>query len=145
MRCLVLVIVAACGTTPAPPPKNGSASGDAAVESSALDQDLPRLATRSLALFTDLAKAFEAAGENCEAATAKLGELTKQYADVVAANAKIKHEGRDLQLKLALRQHEPELDAAAKSIMSSKTLPACAENPAFQKAFDDLRGAPPPS
>jgi hypothetical protein len=82
-----------CGGRPPPSPSGGAAQlADAAVDAPPLDQDLPRLAARGVKLYEEVARAFEAAGEDCAAATAKLGALTKTYEDVVAANAKVLHE-----------------------------------------------------
>lgn len=108
-----------------------------------LDQDLPRLAARSVELYQAVGRAFAEAGEQCAVATTKLGELGKQYQDVSVANAKVLHDGRARELKAALAPHDEQLEQAARAIMNSKTLPACAKDPAFTKAFDDLIGAPP--
>ncbi len=88
-----------------PPEDAGTASVPDAppVPSGPLDRDLDRLAERSVALYGDIVKAFEAVRENCPAAATRLDELSRTYADVIAANAKVLHEGREMQLKIALR------------------------------------------
>jgi hypothetical protein len=142
-----LVVCIACGHSPTPPPPStGSAvPADAAVEIDApvaLDQDLPRLAQRAAKMFADVAAAFATAGEDCTAATTMLRSLAATHADVVAANHKVVRDGRGMQLKLALRDHEQQLDAAAKSIMTGKTMAACATDEAFVKAYDELVSPP---
>lgn len=142
----LVLAIAACGpsataappTTPAPP----APPADAAVPLP-LDRDLPLLAQRATRLYQDVAQAFGAVGEDCAAATARLGELLQAHADVVAANAKVLHEGRAGELRAALEPHAPVLDAAAKAIVESPTMSRCAEDVAFTDAFDRLVGAPP--
>jgi hypothetical protein len=138
---------AGCGT---PGPGKPAAAGPAAQPADAgvpdalpLDRDYDRLAGRAVALYEDVAEAFRAAGEDCERATARLDELAIAYRDVVAANAKILHEGRARELKRPLARLGDRFDAAAKAIIESPTMARCAEVPAFTKAFDDLVGAPP--
>lgn len=148
----LLVAVAACPQPAAPPPKppgptagSGSAQPPPvdAAPTGALDQDLPRLATRATKLYQDVAAAFTAAGEDCAAASTKLGALQTEYADVIAANAKVLHDGRARELRAALEPHAAELDAAAKSIVDSKTMRTCSPDRAFADSFDKLVGAPP--
>lgn len=140
----ILATSLGCGSRPPPSPSGGAVQvADASVDAPPLDQDLPRLAARGVKLYEEVARAFEAAGEDCAAATAKLGALTKAYEDVVAANAKVLHEGRGMQLKLALRPYDAQFNAAAKAVMGAKTLPACSQDPAFARAFDELVGSPP--
>jgi len=123
-------------TQPAPPP-------DAPPAPIALDQDLPRLAERATALYQEVAAAFAAAGENCADATTRLSALQKANADVIAANAKVLHEGRARALRMALEPHAEALDAAAKAIVQSKTMAACSADRTFTNTFDELVGAPP--
>jgi hypothetical protein len=149
MRALFLLVIVACGHPQPPPPNGGSntvttddaqaAANDGPV---ALDQDLPRLATRAVRLYEDVAAAFATAGEDCTAATTMLRTLTATHAEVVAANGKVMRDGRGMQLKIALRAHEDKLDAAAKAIVGGKTLPACSRDDAFAKAYEDLVSAP---
>jgi len=141
---LALGIGAACGkpakpATPAPAPPPDAATAEAP----ALDRDLAQLAERAVKLYEAVAEAFRAAGTDCGQATAKLTGLSGVYRDVVAANAKILHEGRARELKQALARYGDQLDAAAKAIVDSPTLASCAEDPAFTRAFDDLVAAPP--
>jgi len=77
----------------------------------ALDQDLPRLAQRATTLYQEVASAFATAGVDCAAATARLVALQQTYADVIAANAKILHDGRARELRAALEPHAEALDA----------------------------------
>src|SRR5687768_4713246 len=147
MKYALLVLVLACGhPQPPAPATNGSAvpadaplAIDAAV---ALDQDLPRLAERAVKVFADIASAFATAGEDCAAATTMLRALAGTHADVVAANHKVMRDGRGMQLKIALRAHDEALDAAAKAIVTGKTMAACAQDEAFAKAYDELVAPP---
>ncbi|HSK01489.1 MAG TPA: hypothetical protein VK932_09620 [Kofleriaceae bacterium] len=153
-RCAVAIAVlfalralAGCGN---PGPGKPATAGPAAQPADAgvpdalpLDRDYDRLAVRAVALYEAVAEAFRAAGEDCERATARLGELAAAYRDVVAANAKILHEGRARELKRPLAKHGDRFDAAARAIMGSEAMARCAEDPAFTNAFDDLVGAPP--
>lgn len=150
IRLVWVALVASCGGHPQPqppPPHPGSAvvAGDAAVPVVAepLDQDLYKLAERSVQLYQDVVRTFEAAGEDCAAAAGKLAGLQRTYAEVVTANAKVLHDGRAQNLKVALKHYDDQLDAAAKAIMGSKTLAKCSTDAAFAQAFDLLVGAPP--
>jgi len=109
----------------------------------ALDQDLPRLAKRATSLYQNIAEAFATVGVDCAAATARLRALQETYADVVAANAKVLHDGRARELRAALEPHAETLDAAAKSIVDSQTMAKCSPDRAFTDTFDELVGAPP--
>lgn len=137
----------ACGGRPASGPAAAppvaapvaSARGAAAP----LDQDLPRLVERSLAMYQDVAAAFAATRDDCAAATARLRELAGRYHEVVVANAKVLRDGRAKELKVALQPHDEAFDAAAAAIVQSPTMSRCAENPAFSKALDELLEAPP--
>lgn len=142
----VALIATACGASP-PAVEPGPPPPPVVVIDAApplpLDQDLPRLAKRATALYRDVAQAFEAAGEDCAVATSKLEALQATYADVIAANAKVLHENRARDLRVALEPHAAVLDAAAQAIVQSKTMAACAAVPAFTDTFDALVGAPP--
>ncbi|MEJ7602430.1 MAG: hypothetical protein WKG01_31350 [Kofleriaceae bacterium] len=144
VSCVVVVGTAGCdrpapSTTPVP-----IVAVDAApVDAPGLDQDLPRLAERSVKLYQEVQAAFTAAREDCAAAARALESLRERYADVVVANAKILHDGRAKQLRTALQPHEEQLDAAAKAIVQSPTLSACSQDEPFARAFDQLVGAPP--
>ncbi|MEO8704551.1 MAG: hypothetical protein ABI867_31140 [Kofleriaceae bacterium] len=143
VRLIAIAVLLGCGhsTSGTTAQRGSAAASDAGADVVGLDQDLPRLAARGVKLYEEIAAAFEQAGDNCAAATAKLDALTRANADVVAANQRVLQEDRAMQLKLALRTHEDQFDKAAKSIMGSKTLPACSENAAFAKAYDQLVGA----
>ena len=124
-------------TQPTPPPP------DAAPPPVALDQDLPRLAQRATTLYQEVASAFATAGVDCAAATTRLVALQQTYADVIAANAKILHDGRARELRAALEPHAEALDAAAKAIVDSPTMSKCSQDRTFTDTFDALVGAPP--
>jgi len=145
----VALVLCSCGNrqpaqpTKRTPPPVADAAVVAPADAGPLDRDLPRLATRALALYQDVAAAFAAVGEDCAAATEKLGELHGRYADVVAANAKVMHDGRAQELRAALAPHSAQLDAAAQAIVGAKTLPKCSQDAAFAHAYDALFEAPP--
>jgi hypothetical protein len=147
MRALLIACAIACsGRSDRPPPAQPVAPVvvvDAAVDAPPLDQDLPRLAERSLAMFKDLVAAFSASGQDCAAAIAKMHELGDRYRDVTLANAKVLHDGRAKQLQAALAPHSAELDAAAAAVVHSAVVSSCAEDRAFSKAFDELVSPPP--
>ncbi len=148
---LAVAATAACGTRPpSPAPAPGSthttvAPSDAAepIAPASLDQDLPRLADRTLALYQDTAKLFAAVGEDCSAAASRLAELQATYRDAVAANAKVLHDGRAKELRAAIAPHSDAFDAAAKAIAQSPTMAKCSQDAAFEKAFDALFEVPP--
>jgi hypothetical protein len=155
MRSCVIGIAAAiaCSGKSPPPAQPAEAApvtavavvGDAATapDATPLDQDLPRLAERSLVMYQDVANAFAASGEDCSAAATKLGQLAGTYRDVVTANAKVLHEGRAKQLRAALEPHGDAFDSAARAIVQSPTMAKCSQDRAFEKAFDELLEAPP--
>jgi hypothetical protein len=146
MRHLIAIALAACSSaapSPVKPAPVATVDAGPPPDAAALDHDLPRLAERGVKLYEEVAQAFRGAGEDCGAATTKLGELARVYGDVTAANRTVLHEGRARELKVALAPHEDRLDAAAKDIMQSSTMARCAQDPAFSKSFDDLVGAPP--
>ena len=147
MRVMWIAAAVACRGTPppaaqpaAPPPP---IVADAAVDAAPLDQDLPRLIERSLAMYHDVAGAFAAAGTDCAAATARLGPLAATYRDVVTTNAKVLHDGRAAELRAALARRDDEFNRAAQAVVQSPTMSKCSQDPAFAKAFDDLLEAPP--
>jgi len=108
-----------------------------------LDQDYPELARRGAALMGALAGAFAEAGTDCAVATVRLAELQLTHAEVIAANAKVQHEGRGDELRKALAPHAQELDAAARAIVQSPTMAACSPDESFKAALDNLVGDPP--
>lgn len=143
----------ACGH-PAPPPvapapvhtpDAAPAPHDAAPAPDAppLADDPPRLATRAVQLYADWRRALDAAGTSCATAAASLNALADRYADVIAANTQVVHEGGAKldALRAALAAHQAELDAAAAAIMHSPTMAACHADPAFAKALDRLGGS----
>lgn len=144
------LVVAACGSSPTRPPPAAPAPVAAApavapspaLDAAPLDQDLPRLVERSLAMYRDIARVFAASGEDCAAATGELRKLAGQNRDVVAANAKVLHDGRASELRAALDPHDAEFDAAAAAVVQSPTMAKCAPDPAFGKALDELLQPP---
>jgi hypothetical protein len=152
MRFCVIVIAAAiaCRGKPPPPAQPAEATPVAAApdaqvagDATLLDQDLPQLALRSLAMYQDIATAFAASGQDCAVATTKLRQFAGTYRDVTIANAKVLHDGRAKQLQAALDPHSDAFDAAARSIMQSPTMSKCSQDPSFAKAFDALLSPPP--
>ncbi len=132
---------------PAPPAATAPADAGApaptpAANATPLDQDLPRLVERALALYRDVAGALAASGNDCAAASARLRALSERYRDVVTANAKVLHDGRARQLRAALEAHGDEFDAAAQAVVQSPVMAKCASDAAFGKAFDDLLAPP---
>jgi len=149
-RVLGITVAVACSGKPSPPaqpagPGPGAAVADAgaAADAAPLDQDLPRLVERALVMYHAVADALAASGEDCAAATAKLGQLAGTYRDVVVANAKVLHDGRAKQLQTALAPHLEDFDRTAQAIMHGPTIATCAQDAAFAKAFDELLEAPP--
>lgn len=145
----VLWIAAAVGCGGSSPPTAPAAAPVAVVDAGvasgapALDEDLPRLAQRSLAMYHDVARALTASGQSCAAATAKLRTLAAGYRDVVTANAKVLHDGRARELRAALDPHGEDFDRSAQAIVTSPTMSRCSQDPGFARAFDDLLEAPP--
>jgi hypothetical protein len=152
LRLICVVAAVACSGTAAPPAEPPRAAGspspsahpaDAGRDATALDQDLPALAARSVTMYQDIARAFAASGEDCAAAAARLRQLAIGYHDVVAANARILHDGRARELRAALEPHGDVFDASARDIVSSPTMARCSQDPAFARAFDELLEPPP--
>lgn len=132
---------------PAPPP--ASTPADAAAppvaapaDAAPLDQDLPRLVERALAMYRDVAGALAASGNDCAGAAARLRALSERYRDVVTANARILRDGRARQLRTTLEAHGDEFDAAAQAVVGSPAMAKCAPDPAFARAFDELLAPP---
>ena len=145
LRVMWIALAIACsGRSPGPTPAQPApgAAADAALDATPLDQDLPKLVERSLAMYQDVAKAFGASRDDCAAATARLRELTGRYRDVALANAKVLHDGRDKELRAALGPRSGELDAAAAAVVQSPIMSKCSQNRAFGKAFDGLVAPP---
>jgi hypothetical protein len=138
-------IAAAASASPAAAPSAAAGPPPAAappVEAAPLDQDLPRLVERALAMYRDVAGALAASGNDCARASARLRELSERYRDVVAANAKVLRDGRARQLRAALESHGDEFDAAAQAVVGSPAMANCAPDPAFARAFDELLAPP---
>jgi hypothetical protein len=149
LRVLGIAAVVACSGTPPPaatqpaaPPRPAIVTDAALADAASLDQDLPRLIERSLAMYQDVAAAFAASGTDCAAAIARLGRLAGAYRDVVVANARVVHDGRAGQLRDALALHDEVFTAAAGEVMHSPTMAACAPDPVFTHALDDLFAPP---
>jgi hypothetical protein len=146
---LGLAAVVACRGTPPPPAQPAEAvpapgvADTAARDPAPLDQDLPRLVLRSLAMYQDIAQALATSGEDCAAAATRLGQLARRYRDVALANAKVLHDGRAKQLKAALAPHSDAFDDAARRVVQSPTMSTCARDPAFASTFDALLSPPP--
>lgn len=147
-RRAVLALLWGCGHA-APPPSPvaiaAPAPADAAVPIDApLDEDLPQLAAREVALYAGWERALAEANGDCAAAAAKIDALADASADVIAANAKILGSDHDriAALRAALEPHAAELDASAKAIVHSSTMAACHDDPAFARAIDRLGGQP---
>lgn len=158
----IAAVLAACGgrapgppaaTPPSPPAPTAAAAPAGAgaptviaapppADATPLDQDLPRLVERALALYRDVAGALAASGNDCAAASARLRALSERYRDVVTANAKVLRDGRARQLRAALESHGDEFDAAAQAVIGSPVMAKCAPDPAFGKAFDELLAPP---
>ena len=132
-----------CARPAGPTPVAVALDAGTARDATPLDQDLERLAQRSLAMYQDVAKAFAETGEDCKAATARLGQLTAEYRDVATANAKVLQDGRANELRAALDPHSGELDRAAKAVVQSPTMSRCSQDRAFARAFDELHEASP--
>lgn len=164
---LMATMVAACNghaPDPAPPghgpvhvaPARGDGEDDGAAQDGAivappplavvrpLDQDLPRLAERAVAMLHAVAAGLDAAGDDCPAAVARLGEVQVAYADVVAANARVARADRHAELLAAMAPQQTALDAAAAAVFRSRAVGTCMDQPAFAAAFDRALGAPGP-
>ncbi len=146
LAALCVVGLVACPPAAAPvepaKPTQHMAPPDAAAPV-ALDQDLPRLAELSTKLYQDIAAAFAKVGGDCPAAAARLRTLQQTNADVIAAIAKVLHDGRARDMRAALEPHDETLGVAAKTIADSPTMKKCQADRAFTDTFDDLVGAPP--
>lgn len=149
LRWLAIAALVGCGHAPPAGSETGTthatpvkAPADAA-QPPGLDDDLPRLAERSTALYQQLAKVLGPPGStDCAAIARELDKVASDNADVLAANAKVLHAGHDKiqQLKTAIEPHQDVLDAAAKTISESQTMKTCSEDAGFAKAIDRLLG-----
>jgi hypothetical protein len=138
----------ACGGSTPPAKPTGPTAAAAPIDAGPgdappLDQDLERLAQRSLDLYRAMAKALGDASRPCSVATTELGQLRDEYREVVATNAKVIRDGRAKELRAALAPRSEEFDRAAKAVLQSPTMSKCHGDHAFTKAFDDLVEPPP--
>ncbi len=155
---LSATVTAACSghaPDPAPPghgpvhlaPARGDGDADGSTGSAPavvrpLDQDLPRLAERAVAMLHAIAAGLDAAGVDCGVAATKLDEVQVAYADVFAANAKVARADRHAELVAAMAPQQPALDAAAAAVFRTRAIGTCMDQPAFAAAFDRALGAP---
>lgn len=153
MPC-VAIFVLGCGHAAGPPPPAApvgqthvarAIDAGAPPDAAALEDDMPRLASRAVLLYQAWQKALVDAGEDCAKATASMNAVIERYADVIAANQRILEAGHDkvAALKQALEAHGPEMDAAAEAIVHSKAMAACTQDKAFAQAIDRIGGSPP--
>lgn len=144
-RWIVIAFLAACGHAP-PPAEPTHATPTAqpadAAAPAGLEDDFPRLAERSVAMYQALAKLLGEPSTDCPAVATKLDAIATEYTDAITANAKVLHAGHDKiqKLKTAIEPHQAELDTAANTISASTTMKTCSEQPAFAKAIDRLLG-----
>ena len=147
MKRLALALALTAGTacSAGPPPHAATPAPAAAppADAGTLDQDLPRLVERSLVMYQDVARALADSGQDCAAATARLGRLAATYREVVTANAKVLRDGRAQALRAALDPHGEAFDRSAQAIVQSPAMASCAQDAAFARAFDALLEAPP--
>ena len=143
----IAIIAIGCGhaapPAPIPAPTPAVAIDAGAIDApKPLDEDLPRLAERGVAMFSDWARALAEAGEDCAVATAKINAVADSYADVIIANAKVMRAGRVrvTELRAALDAHAENLDATAKAIVESPVMAKCHDDPAFARAIDRVGG-----
>ncbi len=141
-----------CGhAAPAPAPAPGTThvahASDAGVDGAPpkLEDDLPRLAVRAVAMFDAWQRALADTGDDCAAATTKLNQLALDFADVIEANAHVVHSGHEKikALRAELANYDEQMDKAAEAIAHSKTMAKCAPEPAFARAVDRIGGEPP--
>jgi len=124
----------------AAPAPVGAVEPAAWVDTAPLEQDLPRLVDRALAMYRDIAQALT--GDDCAAAAVRLRGLAGRYRDVVVANARVLRDGRARQLRAALDAHGDAFDAAAQAVAGAPAMARCAPDPAFEQAFDQLLAPP---
>lgn len=147
--CVALVAIA-CGHPPPPTPPSDPkpVAIDAGVLAVVVDaptplaDDLPRLAQRALEMFRAWQTALVEANEDCAVAATKINALADTYADVIAANRAVERAGHERRkaLKAALEPYDADFAVAAEGIAHSKTMAACAGDPAFARAIDRMGG-----
>ena len=141
LRAMWFLVAATACTGAAPPPARPAPAAPATPPGPPLDQDLPALVARSLAMQQEVGALLAATGD-CRAVTAKLGQLAGAYRDVAAANAKVLHDGRGAELRAAIEPRAEAFDGAARAIMQAPAMAKCAQDPAFARAFDALFAPP---
>jgi len=107
-----------------------------------LDEDPARVAVREVALYDQLAAALAAAGDDCDAASTRIGELVDANLDAIAAYVKIERAGGELRERLhaALAMQRDHLDATMHDVANAPAMRACAHHAGFTDALDRLRG-----
>src|ERR1700733_377195 len=130
----IAILAIACGHAPDPVRPPTAVRSDAGVDvdaAPALEDDLPRLATRAVKQYQDLARAVTES--DCAAAAVKVNAVADANIDVITANAHVLHAGRDKikLLRAALAAHKAELNDAAKAIVQSAAMTKCSQDPAF--------------
>ena len=110
----------------------------------ALDEDLPKLAARAVAMYQAIASTLAEPFADCAAIAAKLDAIETANRDAVTATARVLHAGHDKiqKLRAALEPHQVELDASAQAIAASSPMKSCANDPGFAAAIDHLLGEP---
>ncbi|HTR50812.1 MAG TPA: hypothetical protein VMJ10_08910 [Kofleriaceae bacterium] len=154
MRRALVLALAACGHAapvqpPAPPPVHAPPP-DAALPPPppdaplALEDDLPRLASRALHMYQDWQKALVDAGTDCAAAARNVNAVADTYADVIAANTRVLHAGHDriVALKHALEPYDQQMSTAAEAIVHAKAIASCQGDPELGKALDRMGSSP---
>ena len=110
----------------------------------ALDDDLPKLAARAVAMYQAIASSLAEPRTDCAAIAKKLGAIETANRDAITATAKVVHAGHDKiqKLRAALEPHQAELDASGQAIAASAPMKACSNDPGFAVAIDHLLGEP---
>jgi hypothetical protein len=103
-----------------------------------LDQDLPRLVDRLLAMYQAIGDALIG---TCDEVTARLATLS--FDDVPAAIAKVLHDGRGGDLHAALARRDPRFAELGRRITESPVIASCAGNEVFTAALDKVIGRAP--
>ncbi len=106
-----------------------------------LEDDLPALAERGVAMYRQVA-AILGTSTDCAALAQQLGPLENEYYDALVATMKVMHAGPEKvkQLSAAIEPHQAELDALAKTIAAAPAMKACDRDNAFAAAVDHLLG-----
>jgi hypothetical protein len=109
-----------------------------------LEDDLPALAARAVAMYQAIASVVADPAPDCAAIATKLGAIETTNQDAVTATAKVLHAGHDKvqRLRAALAPHQAELDASAQVIAAAPAMKACSSDPRFAAAIDHLLGEP---